>query len=147
MLWPALRAKFVLLPLVGLLVMIAVVERCAQAALEARRAERRSWALLAVTPGNVRIYGHLLNDWKRLQETYQIMAWMTAGSVCLLLACGVCLGQALLRYRVGMRLQNSLCAACGYNLTGNVSGVCPECGAVGRPDLRQGRRAIPGSDS
>ena len=21
-----------------------------------------------------------------------------------------------------------LCAACGYNLTGNVSGVCPECG-------------------
>jgi hypothetical protein len=21
------------------------------------------------------------------------------------------------------------CAACGYNLTGNVSGVCPECGA------------------
>jgi len=22
------------------------------------------------------------------------------------------------------------CAACGYNLTGNVSGVCPECGAA-----------------
>ena len=21
-----------------------------------------------------------------------------------------------------------LCATCGYNLTGNVSGVCPECG-------------------
>ena len=21
------------------------------------------------------------------------------------------------------------CVACGYNLTGNVSGICPECGA------------------
>ena len=36
----------------------------------------------------------------------------------------------------GMRLWNKsrrrrrgLCPACGYDLTGNVSGVCPECGA------------------
>jgi hypothetical protein len=26
------------------------------------------------------------------------------------------------------RLQPGHCSACGYNLTGNVSGVCPECG-------------------
>ena len=26
------------------------------------------------------------------------------------------------------RRRPGLCAACGYNLTGNVSGVCPECG-------------------
>jgi hypothetical protein len=30
--------------------------------------------------------------------------------------------------RRDMRRQNNLCVACGYNLTGNVSGVCPECG-------------------
>ncbi len=27
-----------------------------------------------------------------------------------------------------MRHRRGLCAKCGYNLTGNVSGVCPECG-------------------
>ncbi len=26
------------------------------------------------------------------------------------------------------RCRKGLCPACGYNLTGNVSGVCPECG-------------------
>lgn len=30
------------------------------------------------------------------------------------------------RYR---RRRRGLCLACGYDLTGNVSGVCPECGA------------------
>jgi hypothetical protein len=28
------------------------------------------------------------------------------------------------------RRRRGLCAACGYDLTGNVSGVCPECGGV-----------------
>ena len=27
------------------------------------------------------------------------------------------------------RIREGLCAACGYDLTGNLSGVCPECGA------------------
>jgi hypothetical protein len=39
---------------------------------------------------------------------------------------------ALLRWRRrrrrANRLKQGLCAACGYNLRGNVSGVCPECG-------------------
>jgi hypothetical protein len=28
------------------------------------------------------------------------------------------------------RRRKGLCVECGYDLTGNVSGVCPECGAV-----------------
>lgn len=28
------------------------------------------------------------------------------------------------------RLRRGLCIRCGYDLTGNVSGVCPECGAA-----------------
>jgi len=28
------------------------------------------------------------------------------------------------------RTPTDSCAACGYNLTGNISGVCPECGTV-----------------
>ncbi len=33
----------------------------------------------------------------------------------------------LRRYR---RRRRGLCITCGYNLTGNVSGVCPECGGA-----------------
>ena len=33
------------------------------------------------------------------------------------------------------RRKNGLCLQCGYNLTGNVSGVCPECGAPIPTDL------------
>jgi hypothetical protein len=32
------------------------------------------------------------------------------------------------RLRRNHRVQHSECAACGYSLTGNRSGVCPECG-------------------
>ena len=32
--------------------------------------------------------------------------------------------------RARRRKARHLCAACGYNLTGNTSGVCPECGLV-----------------
>ncbi len=32
--------------------------------------------------------------------------------------------------RENYRRHHGLCVACGYNLTGNVSGVCPECGAA-----------------
>ena len=32
------------------------------------------------------------------------------------------------RRRVAHRARNGLCPACGYDLTGNVTGACPECG-------------------
>ena len=36
-------------------------------------------------------------------------------------------------FRRWRRRRRGLCTACGYNLTGNASGVCSECGeAVGR---------------
>jgi hypothetical protein len=34
----------------------------------------------------------------------------------------------VLRWRWARRPARGTCASCGYNLTGNVSGVCPECG-------------------
>jgi len=50
--------------------------------------------------------------------------------VCLY-AVGFCATWALLRRRLRLhhRLQFGCCPGCGYNLTGNTSGVCPECGA------------------
>ena len=32
-------------------------------------------------------------------------------------------------FRRARRLRNGWCLACGYDLQGNVSGVCPECGS------------------
>jgi hypothetical protein len=32
------------------------------------------------------------------------------------------------RYRRMVRSRNELCTKCEYDLTGNVSGICPECG-------------------
>jgi membrane protein implicated in regulation of membrane protease activity len=34
------------------------------------------------------------------------------------------------RSRRRRRKELGLCASCGYSLTGNTSGVCPECGAA-----------------
>ena len=31
------------------------------------------------------------------------------------------------RIRLEQRASHGLCVHCGYNLTGNVSGICPEC--------------------
>ena len=35
------------------------------------------------------------------------------------------------------------CQKCGYDLTGNVSGVCPECGTPIKARSREGRQAHP----
>jgi hypothetical protein len=39
------------------------------------------------------------------------------------------------------RRRRGLCVKCGYNLTGNVSGVCPECGTALAPTVRPGGAA------
>jgi hypothetical protein len=51
-------------------------------------------------------------------------------SVVLYACAGALLGAALHRRRGrAIRVPDApLCGKCGYNLTGNVSGVCPECG-------------------
>lgn len=56
------------------------------------------------------------------------IAWMLFAAVCILSAIGL----ALFDFRrtawecvVGPA---GFCTACGYNLTGNTSGICPECG-------------------
>ena len=50
-----------------------------------------------------------------------------------LLVCTACLlGLSAVRHRRQSaradRAARGLCVGCGYDLTGNVSGVCPECG-------------------
>jgi hypothetical protein len=60
--------------------------------------------------------------WSR---TAQIPLWLLC-----VLAAGACVLLAYLERiaRRRQRLSSGCCVRCGYNLTGNVSGVCPECG-------------------
>jgi hypothetical protein len=44
---------------------------------------------------------------------------------------------ALLWYR-DRRIPSGHCEQCGYNLTGNVSGICPECGTAIDKDSKVG---------
>jgi rubrerythrin len=39
------------------------------------------------------------------------------------------IGKFVVRYRKMKRRWRDECESCGYNLRGNVSGICPECGA------------------
>lgn len=38
------------------------------------------------------------------------------------------IGSAILLFLPGRRFAYPACNCCGYNLTGNTSGICPECG-------------------
>ncbi|MHC4090717.1 MAG: hypothetical protein ACYSVY_10655 [Planctomycetota bacterium] len=57
---------------------------------------------------------------------------LVCGSVSflLLLSTGVRAGDQLISKWMGPRYPKGCCQGCGYDLTGNVSGVCPECGAA-----------------
>ena len=59
----------------------------------------------------------------RLRMPYWLLAVATAGPPAAYLA-----ALAWQRRRSERRRLHALCTACGYDLTGNVSGVCPECG-------------------
>jgi hypothetical protein len=51
-----------------------------------------------------------------------------------------------LRYS-GLRRKMGLCVRCGYDLTGNTSGVCPECGTpIEAPGMARQSRDRQGAD-
>lgn len=72
-----------------------------------------TWTVPSPT-ANLRFHELLVPHW---------MVALVAGMPAL--AWGVAQVPAILRKR---RSRRGLCARCGYDLTGNVSGVCPECG-------------------
>jgi predicted RNA-binding Zn-ribbon protein involved in translation (DUF1610 family) len=55
-------------------------------------------------------------------EVLPILAALILGSVVFLTTCQI------LRRRLPVVYPLGHCLRCGYDLTGNVSGVCPECG-------------------
>ena len=77
---------------------------------------------------------------------FEFAEWQTAavGSV---VAAGV--GLLVARYTgqrdcAAFRSRSRLCLRCGYSLAGNLSGVCPECGAPVSPPTTTKGAAWPG---
>ena len=64
-----------------------------------------------------------------LQLPFWLLAVALAGAPAFLLG-----HAAYERYRGAKRRKTGLCSHCGYNLTGNVSGRCPECGTPTDPE-------------
>lgn len=73
----------------------------------------------------------LLDDW-RMYSALSSESTLSAilGRVCVpVIGMGLlCRAMPALRDFISIEIPNPLCKHCGYNLTGNVSGICPECG-------------------
>ena len=85
----------------------------------------------------------LIYGWGTLKTEW---VWMVLQSVHTLVAFPVLLAAGLYWWREPGRrgcdwvmLKDGLCVTCGYNLTGNVSGRCPECG---QPVVNSGREEV-----
>jgi hypothetical protein len=70
-------------------------------------------------------FGHFVT----VQHDYRVHAWYGPHAAVAAVVAGPA-GWAVWRRGRAGRFGRGRCAACGYDLTGNVSGVCPECGAV-----------------
>ncbi len=97
--------------------------------IDVSRVESRRW-LFRLPSIERDLFGR---DWK-----IQVPIWFLIATVAL--------PAILLALRTRLRRCEPRCPACGYNLTGNVSGVCPECGAAVPVNLVQ-RGDSAGQDS
>jgi hypothetical protein len=79
-------------------------------------------------PAGNRIFAWLLGDvsaeWNDYSREATVPYWMLVTALALRPA-----AVAARRRRSRLREHLRLCRSCGYDLTGNVSGVCPECGS------------------
>jgi len=69
-------------------------------------------------------------------QTYRVVGvpiWLLA-----VVMAGVWVGQLRVVMSRGRRTKPGCCTTCGYDLTGNVSGVCPECGG----EVKQGKGRV-----
>ena len=82
----------------------------------------------------------LLSTWRKpfaANSTLTVAAIPLWAPTALLLIC-LALAVALRAHRHRRCLRTGLCIQCGYNLTGNESGICPECGRPIRPPAVRG---------
>ena len=90
---------------------------------------RETHSFSAVEPPPVGRYGTFVNV-KAQQGTSTTYA--TPLAVYVLLFAALPALALLIRFRRAWRVRRGLCPDCSYNLTGNTSGICPECGRRSR---------------
>ena len=91
------------------------------------------------------IVGFAQNNRLAFEEPHVVLArwliWMLGGG--LLFACTTHAAAWSIgwwqRQRRRRRVLSGACACCGYDLTGNVSGICPECGASATSEQDNGK--------
>ena len=77
--------------------------------------------------GGVRWFSGIVDDMHGGRATLLILPHATAAAVFAIVPL-IALARAQRARRRAARIAHSRCPACSYDLTGNVSGVCPECG-------------------
>jgi len=73
-------------------------------------------------------YGTAVIDWHDDTSMHQTFVAVPLAPCCVLLAIYPAVAFIRGPFRRWRRRRKGLCLRCGYDLTGNVSGVCPECG-------------------
>jgi hypothetical protein len=76
--------------------------------------------------------GGPVNDWTQTRSKHSIAAYLPYWCLLLLTLPLPIIWLAQARRSVRRR-RHALCVTCGYNLTENTSGICPECGSHVRP--------------
>ncbi|MEW6250524.1 MAG: hypothetical protein AB1716_07740 [Planctomycetota bacterium] len=97
---------------------------------EYRKAYDKVWEYY-IAPRSQRVAWHDGDLWLKIgyARFWRISVWAIGGNA--LLACavvGLAHGARRWQLRCRERRRPDRCRQCGYDLTGNVSGVCPECG-------------------
>jgi len=102
------------------------------------RAQRQAWAhLLTAVAGIVTLT-------MALEPPHAALGWgdriVGAGTIFWVAALTISIVSLILAYRKPIA-DHPICRNCGYNLTGNTSGICPECGAPASPASAPPHRA------
>jgi hypothetical protein len=97
---------------------------------EAARSARNQWLREQLTSAAK----HLPMEYAFLHEAHSSGAWHVLDVPLWILLAVVAAPTGVLWYVDRRRNPPGHCRKCGYNLTGNVSGRCPECGTIIAPD-------------
>jgi hypothetical protein len=106
---------------------------------------RRTWPWLAIYYAlTLFCAGYSIVVFRWCRESWDIL-WLVCSLSTLTIIVGPLVGLVLLCFAISMSRRHPAghCQRCGYDLSGNVSGCCPECGTVVGPGSESKPRGVP----